>query len=128
MSYVFDASAIVRAVELLGSDSVDVLRGQYTIDLAYYEIGNFIWKAFRKGLISDTERFIELFTGVLAEMRVVRVGLRKEVARLAASLGLTYYDAAYLWLAHRLRLTLVSEDSELCRAYDRCIPVNQLTH
>ncbi len=121
MSYVFDASAIIKAVELAPREAARVLRGQYTTDIAYYEVGNYIWKLFRKSLISDPAPHVELFRRLIALMKVEAVGLRAEVLGLAAGRALTYYDASYLWLAEQLNATLITEDEALCRAARRCL-------
>lgn len=43
MTLLFDSSAIFEAIKL-GSKAVDLLKGNYTVDLARYELGNIIWK------------------------------------------------------------------------------------
>jgi len=40
------------------------------------------------------------------------------VLALAASTGLTAYDASYLWLARRLSADLVTLDRQLAQAYE----------
>lgn len=44
MKLLFDASAILNTVKLLGQNAVKVFRENYTIRLALYEVGNAIWK------------------------------------------------------------------------------------
>lgn len=39
MGLVFDLSIIIRLIELNPNKAVNILRMQYTMDLAYYEIG-----------------------------------------------------------------------------------------
>ena len=126
MRYVFDASAIIRAVEVRPRESINVLKSQYTLDIAYYEIGNYIWKLYRRSFISDVNMYIEFFARVLSMMNVERVGLKGDIVDLALKLGLTYYDAAYVWLANKLGAKLVSEDKAVCRAYANCVSVNEL--
>ena len=41
MSYLFDSSAIFKAVR---ENAVEILVGGYTIELARYELGNALWK------------------------------------------------------------------------------------
>ncbi|RLI96776.1 MAG: toxin VapC, partial [Candidatus Aenigmatarchaeota archaeon] len=41
MSYLFDTSAIFRAIK---EGKIEILAGNYTIELARYELGNAIWK------------------------------------------------------------------------------------
>ncbi|MGC9119098.1 MAG: type II toxin-antitoxin system VapC family toxin [Thermoproteus sp.] len=124
--YVFDSSAIVKLVELSPKKSVELLDGQYTADLAYYEIGNYIWKLHKRSAIPDAAPYVEFFSRMLSLMSVERVGLRKEVADLAAERGLTYYDAVYLWLAQTLDVPLVTEDEDLCKAAAKCVKAAEL--
>ena len=42
MKLLFDASAILNTVKLLGQNAVKVFRENYTIRLALYEVGNAI--------------------------------------------------------------------------------------
>jgi hypothetical protein len=41
MRYLFDSSAIFRAIK---ENKVDLLTGNYTLELARYELGNIVWK------------------------------------------------------------------------------------
>lgn len=43
MKLLFDSSAIFEAVRL-GSKALDLLKGNFTTTLAYYELGNILWK------------------------------------------------------------------------------------
>lgn len=53
------------------------------------------------------------------EMRIEEVQVdAHEAAILAEERGLTAYDAAYLWLARRLRAALVTLDERLARNRD----------
>ena len=113
-------------MELEPKRAVEALEGQYTADLAYYEIGNYIWRLYRRSLIADVAPYVEFFERLLSMMSVEGVGLRREVEDLAAGRGLTYYDAAYLWLAERLDVPLVTEDETLCRAASRCLKAADL--
>lgn len=58
MSYVFDASSILASTRRLGEEIVELSKENFTSPLAYYEIGNALWKEYnllqrpppRKGL------------------------------------------------------------------------------
>jgi hypothetical protein len=41
MKYLFDASAIFRAIK---ENKIETLAGNYTLELERYELGNIIWK------------------------------------------------------------------------------------
>lgn len=53
MKYLFDSSAIFRAIK---ENKIDILNGNYTLELARYELGNIIWKDyFLQRKISEQE-------------------------------------------------------------------------
>ncbi|MEM0484669.1 MAG: type II toxin-antitoxin system VapC family toxin [Pyrobaculum sp.] len=124
--YVFDTSAIIKLVELRPRESIELLRDQITADLALYEIGNYIWKLYRRNIVSDLNIHINFFTRLLSTMVVEDVGLREEVIELAVKSGVTYYDAVYLWLSLKHDVPLVTEDDKLCKAALSCIKTAQL--
>jgi hypothetical protein len=43
MKYLFDYSAIIRAIK---ENKIELLNGNYTLELARYELGNIIWKGY----------------------------------------------------------------------------------
>ena len=44
MRRVFDASALLNIIRLLGSEALPYLRGNNILTLALYEVGNALWK------------------------------------------------------------------------------------
>ena len=111
-AYLFDSSAIFEAVMDMGSGALPLLEGQYTINLAYYELGNVIWKH-RKTIEADV--VLDALNDVISTMKVVDVKLDREVMEEAARDGITYYDASYLVTSTRVNATLVTLDEELLR-------------
>ena len=60
---------------------------------------------------------IEVFAELVREMVVLEPrGLERDILELAASKGVTAYDASYIALAAKHGLTLVTEDQKLARA------------
>ena len=116
MSLVFDASAIIRLIELEPNKAFDILRGQYTIDLVYYEIGNYLWKISKSSII-NIEPLIKAFNGALSLMNIVSIGLNNDVVNLARKMNITYYDAAYVYSAMKLNTKLVTDDKELIKKF-----------
>nr|KJR73291.1 MAG: hypothetical protein TU35_06655 [Thermoproteus sp. AZ2] len=109
----FDASAIVN---LLKRGRASVFVGGYTIELARYEAANAIWKEQRIGKLDEETalRFLSLIRKALEILEVVPIaGLEEGIYRLAVGEGLTFYDAAYLYVAIHNKLALVTDDVEL---------------
>ncbi|MBS7606121.1 type II toxin-antitoxin system VapC family toxin [Candidatus Bathyarchaeota archaeon] len=100
MKLVFDSSSIFQAII---ENKVSILAGNYTLKLAKYELGNLVWK--RRALMKDLEReeckkLMEIIKGTLNLMEVLDIECHEaEVAELAESLNLTFYDASYIFLA-----------------------------
>ena len=109
--YLFDASAIVNLVK---RGSLKPLGGGASLDLAVCETLNAVWKGHRlRGrLDSDTARALAgILKGVFGVIPLGSIrGFEVEVYELESGEGLTVYDAAYLCLALKERLTLVSDD------------------
>jgi len=112
--YLFDASSIIA---LAVKRKVDFLMGNYTIELAGYEIGSYLWKEvyLTKSLThNDLSTLEEIFLKILEEINIINGwSPSAEVVELAGELNLTYYDAAYLHQARKLSLTLITEDTKL---------------
>jgi len=117
MTFVLDVSAIVNLVRITSINAVELARGCYTVDLAYYELGNVLWKYAKRGL--NTAPILRAFEELLNVLRVERVKLNSNVLNLAIENDLTYYDAVYVYLAIKLGTKLVTEDGELLRKFPR---------
>ena len=98
MKMLFDASAIIN---LCRKGEIEKLEG-YTSNLAFYEIGNAIWKHVyqRKKLsIEEGIKALDVLNAVLKDLEKLDIFEPEEVLKLAVNEGLTFYDASYLYLA-----------------------------
>ena len=116
MRYLFDSSAIFRAIK---ENKVDLLTGNYTIELARYELGNIVWKEyFLKAGVSEEESKI-LFKTIKRALYIMEVsqiaGDEEEILETAIQLNITFYDASYAYFAKAKQLKLVTEDSRLIK-------------
>ncbi len=117
--YVFDPSAIAILLKRTGEKAVKILKNQQTLDLARYELGNIIWKesVLRKTIsteeaISKAKHLAKLFK--IMEIFKIETDMDfAETMKIASKLKLTFYDAAYLYVARKNKLKLVTEDKEL---------------
>ena len=116
MSLLFDTSSIFEAVV---RGIVRVLSGNYTIELARYELGNIVWKKISLLRSADVKRYLELmdlFKKVLGIMKVINITCNEsEILKLANELKITFYDASYVYKARELNIPLVTEDKELAK-------------
>jgi len=118
--YLFDASAIVNLVK---RGSLKPLSEGASLDLAVYESLNAVWREHKLHgrLDPDTARgLVGILKDVFGVIPLESIkGFEVEVYELASREGLTVYDAAYLYLALRERLTLVSDDRKLLEKASR---------
>lgn len=85
--------------------------------LLRFELANVCWKKIRRH--PEKRAALVAAHGLLEQMELHEVEVRfGEVLELAATEGVTAYDASYLWLARTLGLELVTLDRGLARAAD----------
>jgi len=112
MSYVFDSSSIFRAIK---ENLVEVLAGNYTLELTRYELGNVLWKEntlHRRVNSKELTKLAKVVKKVLNLMEISTVSCREEeVLGIAEKLKLTFYDASYVCYAKDKKLPLTTEDA-----------------
>jgi len=67
VSYILDSSAIFKTIR---DDVVETLMGNYTVELARYELGNTLWKQYAKNSVDEFEpetihRYVDIVGGRL---------------------------------------------------------------
>ena len=117
----FDANAIYRFIRELPDDAMDKLVEGSTIYLAYYELGNALWReCFLLKRISreEAERSLNFMYTVLDRMHVASPDNNSgsDVLDTACKFNLTFYDSAYLTEAKKFNKTLVTDDKKLAKA------------
>lgn len=124
-SLLFDASAIFSLVRELRSEAPDKLADGSTIPLAYYELGNALWReSFLLKNITQEEAEISLraMFRILEAMNVVLLENENEgkaVLCNACEFGLTFYDSAYVAEALKSNKMLVTDDKKLAKAAEQ---------
>ncbi|WP_232085479.1 type II toxin-antitoxin system VapC family toxin [Conexivisphaera calida] len=112
--YVFDASSILN---LTKRGLAKIFMNGSTLNLAYYESLNAVWKEFAllKRIDEETAlEYVRVLDMVFEALEKEDIeGYEMDIFRLASNEGLTVYDASYLFLAIRRRSTLVTDDDEL---------------
>lgn len=122
MSYVFDASSILVLTRELQEKVVGILKGNLTLSLAHYEIGNALWKECNRVKRLTVNEAVEVLGFTLALLNLMNILDVKDAyfstkaLSNADKLNITYYDAAYLTAAQVANKTLVSDDGNLVAA------------
>lgn len=120
----YDTSALLNLLLNKGSKSLSVLSGQAVLDLTKYEIGNSIWKLFHlQKKITKTEAcmLLDACLKVISNMKVLDIkDVEEDVKELSADVGQSFYDSAYLTLAKKHNLKLVTDDKKLQETAQDC--------
>jgi predicted nucleic acid-binding protein len=121
-SLLFDASSILTLIRELRGDAPDKLLAGSTISLAYYELGNALWReCFLLKRISweEAENLLRTMYTILQSMDVAPLEKEDEgnaVLNTACKFSVTFYDSAYLTEARKSKKTLVTDDKKLAKA------------
>jgi predicted nucleic acid-binding protein len=118
IKYLIDASSIAILLGKIKEKTVEFLINVATLDLALYELGNFIWKeCILKKNISKEEalNMVKDLTDILGLMDLEKIEMEnvRNVMMIALDLKLTFYDASYLYVAKSKDKILVTNDNEL---------------
>lgn len=109
----FDPSAIIN---LCGEKKIDKLLEGWTLNLAFYELGNAVWKQVhtRKTITSDeANTVLSLLIEIFRKLKKPETEEALEMLKIAIKESLTYYDASYIHAAIENGLTLVTDDKQL---------------
>jgi predicted nucleic acid-binding protein len=134
----FDASSILTLVRELRGGAADKLLDGATISLAYYEVGNALWReCFLLKRISrgEAENLLKAMYAIIGQMRVTSPESEDEgnaILDAACKFNITFYDSAYLAEADRSKSTLVTDDKKLAtvaqKAGVKTLTSKELTH
>ena len=117
----FDSNAVYTLIRDTPEKALDVLTEGATIHLAYYEIGNALWREcllLKRISLEEAEKSLSLMYSMLARMQVASLNNEKgcEILDQAHELKLTFYDSAYLVEAKKNSKILVTDDKKLAKA------------
>jgi len=116
----FDSNIIYRLIRELPQDAVEKLVEGTTIYLAYYELGNALWREcllLKKISVDEAVKSLDLMYLILGRMQVASLDNEtgQEILQTAHKFNLTFYDTAYLVEAKRSGKTLVTDDHKLAK-------------
>lgn len=96
-------------------------------DLFWPELGNLLWKAVRRGRLSDSDAHAGL--EFLQELKIPTYSCSDflpETLHLALFYGRTFYDSLYATLAEHSSVELITADERLANALAAHLPVKWL--
>lgn len=117
----FDSNAIYRLIRELPETAPDSLAEGSTSYLAYYELGNALWKeCLLLNRISNEEakKSLDFLYTILQRMQVNTLDsdMGQMVLDTAFKLKLTFYDSIYITEAKKTDKVLVTDDKKLTEA------------
>jgi len=121
----FDASSVFVLVRELLGEAPDLFWGNSTISLAYYEVGNALWREcflLTRIVPEEASKLLKFMFSIIRTMEVTLLedeDLGKSILDMAGKLNITYYDAAYLTDAQRSDKVLVTDDEKLAGAAEK---------
>jgi predicted nucleic acid-binding protein len=118
---VFDANAIYRLIREYPADAAGRLIESSTIQLAYYELGNALWREcflLQRITKEEAETALSFMYTILDRMHAVSLDdeAGRAVLDTAYKFKLTFYDSAYLIQAKGSNGVLVTDDKKLAKA------------
>ena len=114
MKYLLDTSTIAVLLARYKEKALDILKKCATLDLAFYELGNIIWKEYalfkRITLEEALSRASEAYT-IIQTMKVYSITKPeeyREIMSTAVTLKITFYDSAFLTISKINNFKLVT--------------------
>ncbi len=123
--YLLDASAVYPIILRMKEEAMKFSHIFSVLDLTFYEVGNVLWKEFRRGRLEDWKTVVEMFEEFFSEVGVRRMPDMGDILELAVNENLTFYDASYLVAARENGMKLVTGDRDLLR-FPECMSVEDL--
>nr|MDO8088313.1 type II toxin-antitoxin system VapC family toxin [Candidatus Sigynarchaeum springense]MDO8117345.1 type II toxin-antitoxin system VapC family toxin [Candidatus Sigynarchaeota archaeon] len=128
MTLLFDASAIYNVILRFEEKCYAKFRGNFSISLVFYELGNVPWKHLARGSISqedalDILAIVEKLPSVLTVLPLDANDI-KDIFSIAASNSITFYDASYVYYAKKQGLDLVTDDQKVEKAARKLVGVH----
>jgi len=120
----FDSNAIYRLIRETPEKALGTLIESATIYLAYYELGNALWREcllLKRISVEEAEKSLNLMYSMLERMQVASLENEggKQVLQTAYKFNLTFYDSAYLVEAEKSGRALVTDDNKLVKAAEK---------
>ena len=126
--YLLDTSALYPLIKTLKENLLDYTNIITVLDLTLYETGNTVWKEWKRGLIKNLDKVLLMIEEVLKEINKVSIQAEdiKNITKIAVKNNITFYDAAYIYIAKKHNYTLVTEDKDLLKTYSKAITTKTL--
>ncbi|MEM3403015.1 MAG: type II toxin-antitoxin system VapC family toxin [Nitrososphaeria archaeon] len=125
----FDSSTIIN---LCGEKKIEKLFEGWTLNLAFYELGNAVWKQVHvyKAITDDeANTVLDPLIEIFRKLKKPEAEDAFEILKIALKESISFYDASYVYAAKENDLTLVTDDKQLYKVskkYVRTITSSEL--
>ncbi len=135
--FLFDSNTIYELIRETPQKALDKLMEGTTISLAYYELGNVLWREsllLERISFEEAEKALDLMYLILENMQVTRSENEAgaQTLQIAHRFNLTFYDSAYLVEAKKSGKVLVTNDNKLAKTAEKLgvetLPSNALMY
>ena len=121
IKYLIDTSALYPLILELGEKILLYAKEVAILDLTIYEVGNALWKEYKLGKIKNLDIVLQFFQEILNAFKKETINNISEVLKISIEKNITFYDAAYIYVVEKLKLTLITEDKEMLSKYTKAI-------
>ena len=126
--YLLDTSALYPLIRKLRENILDYSDKLTILDLTLYELGNTLWKEWKRGLIKDINKVTLMAEEILKILNKVSIQPKeiKSILKIALENDLTFYDSSYIYMAEKYNYKLVIKDNKILKTYNKAITINTL--
>ncbi|NPA76488.1 MAG: type II toxin-antitoxin system VapC family toxin [Candidatus Diapherotrites archaeon] len=111
---IIDASGFVGAIKYM---TLHKIKDPKTVSLIKYELGNIVWKMQRWGDVKAPKDLLATWLQAVESFEMIEPEYT-EVLTIATKTDLSFYDAAYLWLAKQKGEPILTMDKDFEKKWD----------
>lgn len=118
MNLVYDSSALLNIVRLVGDRAIKYLKGNYILTFTPYEVGNALWKESALLNMLSIDKAVAVLQYITQIYRIMNIVSPVDVSlvfKLASEMRITFYDSSYIVSSFELNAGLVTDDNKLRR-------------
>ena len=94
--------------------------------LTEYEVGNVLWRESQKKKLKDPRRVAMIFSEAIGPLKKMEIDSLSNVLVVAIERNLTFYDAAYAYIAEKENMRLVTQDKDLLEKCKVAISIKEM--
>ena len=119
LKYLIDASSFFKLLLSPSIDGQNLLEKSSITDLTIFEIGNVLWKrkdsSIKEMPVERVMALSKVIGNITRDVTVFPITAAEipDILTIAINMKTTFYDASYIYMCHREKISLISEDVDL---------------